>query len=68
LLSAAVAVYRHRRAPVPTICLILSGVILWVFDHPGPFGALAFAMFFLGAFSLQFGQRGPGALVKTKVA
>jgi hypothetical protein len=56
LLSAAVAIVRYRRAPVPAVFFALSGVLLAVFDHPGLFGSLAFASFFVGAVILDAGS------------
>jgi hypothetical protein len=56
LLSAAVAIFRHRRAPAPAAFFALSGVLLAVFDHPGILGSLAFASFFVGAVTLDAGR------------
>ena len=63
MLSAAVAILLHRHKPTAAICIALSGVILFVFDHPGPLGSLAFLLFFIGAVALQTGKRTKPALV-----
>lgn len=57
MLSASVAVYRRRRARLPATCFALSGLILWYFDHPAPYGSLAFGLFFVAALRLQMAEK-----------
>jgi hypothetical protein len=63
LLAAVVALYAGGSSRLPLVLLVLSGFVLLVFDHPAPYGPIAFGSFFVGALWLEL-TRGRRSVVR----
>jgi len=47
ILTAAISLFRAGSPRMPLLFLLLSGFMLWFFDHPTPYGPIAFGSFFI---------------------
>ena len=63
VLAAVVALYAGGSPRLPLVLLVLSGFVLLVFDHPAPYGPIAFGSFFVGALWLEL-TRGSRSLAQ----